>query len=238
MFKNSSIFASLLALMTLVACDEGDIVDNDEGLKAEGKTASLTATLTGVASWSTQYSIVLAGFAEGSDNAIVQKKLQATDGEPLATTLTLTDNAIATVELCVTNRLRQRVVTFVSVPVSQLEGDTIRLDAGHLDIGMYKAIQDLVFTGTCARCHGLGATPAGNLTLVEGQSYGQLVGHEARRPENGIRVVPGKADESLLHKVIHGDPQAGVNFDHANMIKEQTTITLIDNWINAGADED
>ena len=73
-----------------------------------------------------------------------------------------------------------------------------------MSCGHVKTIQDLVFTGTCARCHGLGATPAGSLTLVEGQSYDQLVNHPARLPENGLRVVPGNADESLLHKVIHG----------------------------------
>lgn len=232
MFKNSTIFATLLALLTLTACDEGDIIDSDNSVTTEGKIATLSATLTGLDSWSSQYSIVLAGFAEGGTYAVVQKKLQATDGEPFATDLSLTSDDIATIELCATNRLRERVVTFASVPVSQLEGDTIRLEAGSVDVGMYKAIQDLVFTGTCARCHGLGATPAGSLTLVEGQSYDQLVNHPARLPENGLRVVPGNADESLLHKVIHGDPDAGVRFDHANMIKETTSIALIDNWIN------
>ena len=226
-----------MCTFALSACDEGDILDKDESVQTEGKVASLTATLDGIETWSSQYSIVLAGFAEGSTNATVQKKLQATDGEPFATTLTLTEGEISTVELCVTNRLRERVVSFVSVPLSQLSGDTHFIDAGRVDVGMYKTIQDLVFTGTCARCHGLGASPAGTLSLVEGQSYSQLVNHSARLPENGLRVVPGDADESLLHKVIHVDPEAGVSFDHANMIKEQTTITLIDNWINAGAKE-
>ena len=235
--KNSRIFAALLVAMCFAACDEGDIIESDEGTQTAGKVAQLTASVTGIDSWSSQYSLVLAGFAEGSSTAVVQKRLQVADGEAFATTLDLTRDDISTLELCITNRLRERIVSFYSLPVSQTTGDTIRLQAGRIDVGMFKAIQDLVFTGTCARCHGLGASPAGTLTLVEGQSYSQLVGHEARLPENGLRVVPGDASQSLLHKVIHGDPDAGVRFDHANMIKEQTTITLIDNWINAGAKE-
>lgn len=233
--KNRSIFAALLAALCLASCDEGDIIERDEGVQTAGKVVQLTATVTGADSWSSQYSLVLAGFAEGSSTAVVQKRLQVADGEPFATTLELTRDDISTLELCVTNRLRERVVSFYSEPAAQISGDTIRLSAGSVDVGMFKAIQDLVFTGTCARCHGLGASPAGTLTLVEGQSYEQLVGHEARLPENGLRVVPGDASQSLLHKVIHGDTEAGVRFDHANMIKEQTTIALIDNWINAGA---
>lgn len=233
--KNSLIFAALLCTFTLTSCDEGDIVAKDEGVQTAGKTACLNATLSGTDSWSSQYNIVLAGFAEGSSNAVVQKPLQATDGTPVHTTLSLSDNDISTIELCVTNRLRQRIVTFASVPASQLQGDTVFLNVGNVDIGMFKTIQDLVFTGTCARCHGLGLTPAAGLTLIEGQSYDQLVNHPARLPENGLRVVPGSVDESLLHKVINGDPSAGVRYDHANMIKEGTTLTLIDNWIKAGA---
>lgn len=235
MRRNKLIFAALLASLTLLGCDEGDIEEHDKRVQTSGKIAKLTAHITGIDSWSSQYSIVLAGFAEDNSNAIVQKRLLDSDE---VTTLSLTSDDIATIELCVTNRLRERIATFATVSAQQLQGDTVYLDAGNVDLGMYKTIQDLVFTGTCARCHGLGATPAGDLTLVEGQSYAQLVNHPARIEAGGMRVVPGSAATSLLHKVIHGDPEAGVRFDHSNMIKEQNTITLIDNWINNGAAED
>ncbi len=240
MQKNSLIFAALFGIFGLVACDEGDIIEQDEAVRTAGKTACLTANVTGLDTWSSPYSVVLAGFAEGGSNAVVQKQLassiasDATSGA-ITTSLALTSDDIATIELCVTNRLRERIVTFASMPVTQTTGDTIRLNAGTVDLSMFKSIQDLVFTTTCARCHGLGATPAGGLTLVEGQSYAQLVDCESRQPQRGIRVVPGNASQSLLHKVIHGDPTAGVTFDHSNMIKETTTVALIDNWINQGA---
>ena len=235
MRKNKLIFAALLGVVGLTACDEGDIQEQNGVGQTAGKTAKLTATITGMDTWSPQYSVVLAGFAEGNDNAVVQKRLPDGVGDDVTTTLSLTADDIETVELCVTNRLRQRVVTFASVSVSQMQGDTVFLHAGNVNLGMFQSIQDVVFTSTCARCHGLGSSPAGSLTLVEGQSYEQLVNHPARLPQNGIRVVPGDPAASLLHKVVHGDPEAGVSFDHSNMLKAATAVSLIDNWIAAGA---
>ena len=230
------IFAAIFAMLGLVGCDEGDIQEAATETKTSGKVARLTAAVSGIDSWSAQYSVVLAAFAEGSDYAVVQKRLTEGDNGNVETTLNITSDDVATIELCVTNRLRQRIVSFASVPVSQLQGDSLHLAPGRVDVSMFQTIQDMVFTTTCARCHGLGNTPAAGLTLAQGQSYAALVNHEASKQERGVRVVPGDTEASLLHKVIHGDP-AAVSFDHSNMIKEPTTIALIDNWINAGANK-
>lgn len=234
MKKNSLIFAALFAAIGFTACDEGDIIDDDETVRTAGKTVILTADLTGIATWGSQYSIVLAGFAEGSNYAVTQKRIAAVADGHVETTLDITADSLSTIELCATNRLRERVATFAVISMEASHGDTLRLDAGALDIGQFATLQQLVFTGTCARCHGLGATPAGELTLVEGKSYEQLVDHPARQPENGMRVLPGSASESLLHHVVNGTAP-NIRFDHSNMIKEQATLTLIDNWINGGA---
>ena len=223
-----SIFAAILAVASLSACDEGDIREADDIVTASGKTAVLTASISGAGSWGSQYSLVLAAFAEGSGNAVIQKQV-ALDSP---TELKLTSDDIATVELCITNRLRERIVSFASVAVSTVAGDTVRLDAGEVDADMFGCLQSMLFTPTCARCHGLGTTPAAGLTLVEGQSYAQLVGHPSSNPDRAVRVVPGDAAGSLLHKVLHGDDDAGVHFDNKNMVKESNTLTLIDNWIN------
>lgn len=230
------IFAAIFAMLGLVGCDEGDIQEAATETKTSGKVARLTAAVSGIDSWSSQYSVVLAAFAEGSDYAVVQKRLTEGDNGNVETTLNITSDDVATIELCVTNRLRQRIVSFASVPVSQLQGDSLHLAAGRVDVSMFQTIQDMVFTTTCARCHGLGNAPAAGLTLAQEQSYAALVNHEASKQERGVRVVPGDTEASLLHKVIHGDP-AAVSFDHSNMIKEPTTIALIDNWINAGANK-
>ncbi len=231
------IFAAIFAMLGFVGCDEGDIQEAATETKTSGKVARLTAAVSGIDSWSSQYSVVLAAFAEGSDYAVVQKRLTEGDNGNVETTLNITSDDVATIELCVTNRLRQRIVSFASVPVSQLQGDSLHLAPGRVDVSMFQTIQDMVFTTTCARCHGLGNTPAAGLTLAQGQSYAALVNHEASKQERGVRVVPGDTEASLLHKVIHGDPAAAVSFDHSNMIKEPTTIALIDNWINAGANK-
>ena len=242
MSKIRTIFAAFLAVGCLCSCDEGDIIEADAATQVTGKTAIVTANISGIESWGQQYGIVLAGFAENSDNALLQKQVTTSGGATgtdtqgsstaIETSMKLTSDDIATIELCVTNRLRQRIVTFASVSVSQTSSDTIRLDAGNVDADMFGVIQRQLFTPTCARCHGLGSTAAAGLTLVESQSYEQLVGHASSDPERGIRVIPGDAGGSLLHKVLHGDADAKVRFDHNNMVKESSTLTLIDNWIN------
>lgn len=228
----------LLACSVLTACDEGDITDSQLTVKSEGRVAKLTVNLAGMDTWSSQYSLVLAGFDETGDYAIQQKRLPTGSNGEISMSMTLSSDDIKTVELCITNRLRQRIVSFASVDMGISTDDTLRLNAGNINVGMYHTIQNLVFTNTCARCHGLGNTPAAGLSLAEGESYSNLVNHTAKNPDNGLRVVPGDAANSLLHKVIHGDENSGVPFDHSNMIKESSTITLIDNWINNGATPD
>lgn len=231
----SLIFAALFTAVALASCDEGDIREQTTEVVTSGKVALLNVRISGLGSWSPQYNVVLAAFAQDSEYAAVQKPLPEGAEGDVQTTLKITGADVSTIELCVTNRLRQRVVTFASVAVDPLQGDTIRLDAASVDAGMYRTIQHQVFTPTCARCHGLGNAPAAGLTLAEGQSYAALVNRESAKPGRGLRVVPGNATESLLHKVIHGDPGSGVGFDHSNMIKDSKTTTLIDHWINAGA---
>ncbi len=217
----------------LTSCDEGDITEAELSGATEGMVAELTADITGLDTWSSQYTLVLAAFNSESDYAVTQKQVTDDGSGRVRVTMKLTQSNIETLELCVTNRLRQRVVSFASVDMSSASGDTLRLNAGSVDVGMYSTIQELVFNSTCARCHGLGNTPAAGLSLVTGESYDNLVNHAASKPERGTRVVPGDASNSLLHKVIHGDEAAGVSFDHSNMIKETAVVSLIDNWINS-----
>lgn len=233
--KKISIITLLAACVVFVAtsCDEGDIKEAELTGNNEGRMAKLTANLTGMDTWSSQYSLVLAGFNSDSEYAVLQKPVPEGSKGDVTMTMKLAQGDIETIELCITNRLRQRITTFASVDVNSQSGDTLRINAGTVDVSMFNTIQDMVFTVTCARCHGLGNSPAAGLSLAKGESYANLVNHVAKNPDNGMRVVPGDAESSLLHKVIHGDANSGVPFDHSNMIKENTTITLIDNWIKS-----
>ena len=214
MKHRSLIFAAIFGALGLVACDEGDIQEQQNQFQNSRKVALLTTHISGRDSWPSQYI--------GTD--LFQM------------TMDLADENISTVELCITNRLRQRVATFLEQPLSNIQGDTLRLSAETVNLGMFQTIQDMVFTPTCARCHGLGNTPAAGLNLSEGKSYESLVNHVSSKEERGImgNRVAGDAASSLLHKVINGDP-SGVSFNHSNMIKESSTLALIDHWISAGA---
>lgn len=235
MKHRSLIFAAIFGALGLVACDEGDIQEQQNQFQNSRKVALLTTHISGRDSWPSQYNVVLASFAENSNYAISQSTLPEDIGTDLfQMTMDLADENISTVELCITNRLRQRVATFLEQPLSNIQGDTLRLSAETVNLGMFQTIQDMVFTPTCARCHGLGNTPAAGLNLSEGKSYESLVNHVSSKEERGMRVVAGDAASSLLHKVINGDP-SGVSFNHSNMIKESSTLALIDHWISAGA---
>ena len=110
MKKNNVIFASLLMAAALCGCDDGSVPRKEYVITHSGLTAKLTGHITGADSWPEYYQLVLAGFGE-SEYAVTQVLVSPdADGN---VTLTLTDigSDVQTVELCVTNRLRRRVVT-------------------------------------------------------------------------------------------------------------------------------
>ena len=144
---------------------------------------------------------------------------------------------VKTIELCVTNRLRKRVLTYQSLDVASISGDTLYMDAGQVDAHMYAAIQENIFDKTCAQCHGGSTSPAAGLYLTADKSHASLVNQPSTQVENGIRVIPGNAEESILHKVINPGNVLGLGFSHENMITSSTDLRLIDEWINAGAKE-
>ena len=75
------------------------------------------------------------------------------------------------------------------------------------------------------------------LYLTADKSHASLVNQPSTQVENGIRVIPGNAEESILHKVINPGNVLGLGFSHENMITSSTDLRLIDEWINAGAKE-
>ena len=233
MKKNNVIFASLLMAAALCGCDDGSVPRKEYVITHSGLTAKLTGHITGADSWPEYYQLVLAGFGE-SEYAVTQVLVSPdADGN---VTLTLTDigSDVQTVELCVTNRLRRRVMTYRSLDVVSAVGDTLYLDMGQVDADMYTAIQDHIFNSTCAQCHGLSTSAAAGLYLSEGHSYASLVNQPATSVE-GTRVIPGNADESVLHKVINPGNELNLGFSHEGMITSSTDLRLIDEWINAGA---
>ena len=86
-----------------------------------------------------------------------------------------------------------------------------------------------IFNRSCTGCHG-GVKKAGGLSLItKEEAYGKT--------EHGIGIVPGKAEESMVYKLItHKDPSKRMPFEKTPLTAEE--ITLIRDWINDGAQWD
>ena len=101
------------------------------------------------------YSVVVAGFDDESDYAIVSKVVPASesDNDEIQLTMSGITDEVTTVELCVINKLRKRIVSLVAMECTDI-ADTILMDAGKVDASMYKASQQKIFNATFTACHG------------------------------------------------------------------------------------
>jgi hypothetical protein len=141
---------------------------------------------------------------------------------------------VTQIEVCVINKLRKRIASFYAADYTE-QADTIRLNAGNLDAGMFNSVQTEIFNRSCTACHGGSTEPAAGLYLTEGKSYKALVDVVADKSEEGLKLVkPGSAEESFLHVILHENI---VKYDHTNIITTSSTLTLLDDWINNGAKE-
>ncbi len=234
--SNYGIFVLLSVMAGLTACDDGLIPREEHAATAGGLTAKLTGRVTGADSWPEYYQLVLAAFTDGEYAATQVLVSPDADGN-VSLTLTNIGSEVETVELCVTNRLRKRILTYLSVDAASASGDTIYLDARQVDAGMYPAIQENIFDKSCVQCHGGSTIPAAELCLTTEESHDALVGRPSTQVDGGIRVIPGDAERSVLHKVINPGGVVGVDFSHENMVTSSAYLRLIDEWIEAGAKE-
>lgn len=236
MKKNYGIFVLLSLAMGLTACDDGSIPRKEHTATHTGFAAKLTGNITGADSWPEYYQLVLAGFGD-SEYATTQVLVSPDANGNVSLTLPNIGSDVKTIELCVTNRLRKRVLTYQSADAASLSGDTLYMDAGQVDAHMYAAIQENIFDKTCVNCHGGSNTAAAGLYLTTGRSHASLVNQPSTQVAGGIRVIPDSAEQSVLHKVINESNVLGFDVRHEDMITSSTDLRLIDEWINAGAKE-
>ena len=99
----------LLALLAVTAsCDDGRLYADRLIIPEEGRVVKLTATLEGLDTWSDGYSIVLAGFEDGSDYTVIAKSVQAADDGTVDITMSGVAEEVTTLEVCAINRIRKR----------------------------------------------------------------------------------------------------------------------------------
>lgn len=231
----ASTTAGLLALLALAAsCDDGRLYADRLILPEEGRVVRLTATLDGLDTWTDGYSVVLAGFGEGSDYAVIAKSVQAADDGTVDITMSGVAEEVTTLEVCAINRIRKRVATYYELDCSTLADDTLRIDAGRLDVGMFATIQQDIFDRTCTGCHGEGRW----LDLSAGASHATLVGQPSTVFEGRTRVLPGHAAESVLYTILTTDESANLATDHRTQFTlSDEQFALIEDWIDGGAGE-
>ncbi len=220
------------------ACDDGCIPEVDVIPQTGGYVAKLTGNLTGIKRWSNPYTVVLAGFSDDSDYATVLKNLPTNDGN-ISVTLANIPTDTQRVELCVTNALRKHIITLASITIGEASGDTIRLDVGQLDASQFATIQQHVFSTTCANCHGSSTFAAAGLHLTEGKSYNNLINSKSSKETGLMRIKPGDAENSVLFRALTTDISSDGKwrYDHTSEVVNENILTLIANWINAGASE-
>ncbi len=231
----ASTTAGLLALLALAAsCDDGRLYADRLILPEEGRVVRLTATLDGLDTWADGYSVVLAGFGEGSDYAVIAKSVQAADDGTVDITMSGVAEEVTTLEVCAINRIRKCVATYYELDCSTLADDTLRIDAGRLDVGMFATIQQDIFDRTCTGCHGEGRW----LDLSAGASHATLVGQPSTVFEGRTRVLPGHAAESVLYTILTTDESANLATDHQTQFTlSDEQFALIEDWIDGGAGE-
>ena len=68
------VLASCLSLgVWLTSCDDGRIYEQEIVIPQEGLTLKMTGNISNIASWPNGYSIVVAGFNDDSEYAVVSK---------------------------------------------------------------------------------------------------------------------------------------------------------------------
>lgn len=235
MSKNLIIVCLAVLATAFAACDDGPIGRVEATPTYNGFTAKLTGYVSGTGSWPDYYQVVLAGFGD-SEYATSQVRITPAEDGYVVQTLPNLGSGVETVELCVTNTLRRRIVSFRSTGISALQGDTIYLDAGEVDVNMFSAIQSEIFDNNCAHCHGGTGNAAGGLYLTEGRSYAGLVNQPSQSVPDSTLVIPYNSEWSILHQILLGENILGLPVTHGDILNTQER-RLIDEWIDAGARE-
>lgn len=245
--KKAYLCMLMLTLVTLAApmlsgCDDGYVAESVANEDVEYYNAKITGTFKSLNTWTGSYSVAAACFVEGNDYSVYQKVLPASSTDISTDTLVLSGipTEATSIEIAVVNNLRKRVATLYTYSIDQKQrtDDTISIELGTLDVGMFGAINKVIFQdNSCSRCHGANS-PRANLDLTVENAYSSLVNVKAAHDSTQTRVTPGNADSSYLYKVITDG--AGIRYSHPSLFTEDihhNFIEIIRTWINSGAKE-
>ena len=101
----------LFALAALLAsCDDGRVEENIV-TTVEGRTVKMTGNISGIDKWADGYTVALAGFKDDDVYAVVLRNLSQNETGTYDVVLPGITDQVSSVELCILNRLHQRVAT-------------------------------------------------------------------------------------------------------------------------------
>ncbi len=202
-------FIPAVIALYMAGCDDGRIYDEAGGQILEsGFSAIIEGDIAGCDDYQddSKYSVAVAAFKEGDSFAAVSKPVA--DGVQEISIANI-PNDVSTVELCVINRLRERVFTFLSEDVAGIASNQIIMNAGKINVGKFPTVESKIFSTTCSQCHGATGYSAAGLSLMPEEAYSMLVEEESTVVEGGCRVVPGNAAASTLWQAVATDISAG-----------------------------
>jgi hypothetical protein len=90
----------------------------------------------------------------------------------------------------------------------------------------------------CISCHNANGARINGLSLVEGVSYGSLVGVASTGRPGAVRVVPGSPDASYLLNKVLGTDIVGDRMPRLGPYLSDGQIRILRRWIELGAKND
>lgn len=228
--------AALFPMVCVLAagCDDGKIYPAEQEVSATGLSVTVKGELDGCSQYAdSDYAIVVAAFKADDEYAVISKPLaDGTDDIVLKNI----DSSVATVEICIISRLRERIFTIASMPVDASAGPDFTFDVGSLNVAPFSVIDNNIFATSCVQCHGATGTSAASLNLTKGNAYKGLVNVASTVVEGEKRVSPGDASASTLWQAVATDVSETWKFDHSNLLTTEKS-GFIQEWINNGADD-
>ena len=243
-FKYFTLSLVLMLVSGLASCDDGKIYEKEYEPDTSGRVMKMNGEISGMTSWARGYSVVLAGFNDESEYAIITKVIPApkVDGGKVEVVMSGIPRDVTNLHLCVINRSRELIHSYQSIKCEdRSDKDTIYMKDIHQNVNMYDAIQEEVFNDDeygCIRCHGARESLAGGVNLLTGKSYNSLMGRNSGVATDTLIVNPGNSKASTLYLLLGTEFGAGLKYNHANiLINSYADIALVRDWIDYGANE-
>lgn len=221
------------ATLALAGCDSGKIYPQED---PSGSTRSLTVrgTFTGTASLpytDKERKLMFFAYSDGSGTPVRSSRISTAlaEGAEDSLTVSLIPQPAGSFVLAITRRDNSIIYELCSGRYEAGEGNA-SASVGSVNLLRYERLQQQLYEQSCTACHGSANQSAG-LSLSSGASYRNTVNKEATRSVKGTMIVPGSADESVMYQRLTTEGDF-----HATLTNlKPNDVTLLEEWINAGA---